>query len=192
MSRSISITSIIRDIDHQSYRQRHPEYVARVAADRAKVEQREKGYDASTLPTFSKVALLWMHESQVKRALSARLLDGWDCYPSKRDFAPLVERGLCEWKPGKRQHDLTPEGVIAVKKLERDLCARFNIHQFIDNPVSVGWQLRYRCTCGSDYVVRKSPTAYGNAHSQWVREHATKAGIDKLYTALEPVKMAEG
>lgn len=190
MSRSISITRIISEIDHQSYRQRHPEYVAELAATRRVIEEREKGYNTSTLPTFSQAALLTMHESQVKRALIARLLAAWNgAMPRRNDFRILVERGLAEYKHGKRLHDLTPQGIIAVKKLEQQLCARFNIHELIEGPRR-GWEQTYRCTCGKSYAVRASTTSFANVRAQWAREHATEAGITKLYDAMAPVAKA--
>lgn len=147
--------------------------------------------DASLLPTMQQAAIVTMMVSQVKTALTKRLLVDAQDIPRGPDYRALVELGLAEHKIGKRTHDLTMQGRFAARALEQKLCQQHSIHLMIDAG-QAGWEQRYCCPCGWRTRVRRSTTSDRNARIQFNRHVSTAAGMSKLFVALKPPARAEG
>lgn len=145
--------------------------------------------DPMRLPTLQQAALLQMHESHVKRHVIRELLEDSQDKPGHHDFAALASLGLCDRNLGKRYHDLTAEGRIAAKALEKALCTQFDIHLML-GPKGTGPEVSFSCPCGWRVNVRNSHTAPGNARSSFNRHHRTAGGMQKLFVALKPPTMA--
>lgn len=111
-------------------------------------------FDPMTLHTLQKVALLWMHESPVRRAVTASLLEDAQDKPSMTDFMALRLLGLCEYNRGKRQHELTPSGRVAASTLEKRLCQTLGIHVKLGGNDNLQGSVRYYCSCGQWSIYR--------------------------------------
>lgn len=147
--------------------------------------------DPLTLSTLQQAALLQMHESPVKRAVINKLCEDAQARPSFADYAALVELGLCERNAGKRFHDLTSAGRIAVNTLEKKLCGKFSIHVLMERGRANGFTARFFCPCGWSVEVRNSTTAPGNAHAQYQTHLRTVRRLKDLTDVLVPMR-AEG
>ncbi len=147
--------------------------------------------DASLLTSMQQAALLTMTESHVKRAVIARLLEDAQDAPAMPDYRALSRLGLARYSGGKRLHELTAEGRIAARDLERKLCGQFDIHLML-GPMGAGPEVSFSCPCGWRVSVRNSHTAPGNARVSFNRHHATAAGMSKLVVALKPLVRMEG
>lgn len=145
--------------------------------------------DPMTLPTLQRAGLMRLHESTVSRTVYRRLLEDSQDYPKAREFHALSDLGLCDYNPGKQQRDLTSEGRIAAKALEKALCTQFDIHLML-GPKGTGPEVSFSCPCGWSAIVRNSHTAPGNARASFNRHHRTAGGMQKLFVALKPPTMA--
>lgn len=173
-----------------------------VMADAAKVEaslvpmqapEPVRPFDALALPALMQAAMLMMHESQVKRSLIAKLLEDSQDTPSSLDFRNLRNLGLCEWKVGKRLHDLTAIGIASVKELERKLCIKLDVHCMTERGRSGSFEVRFACPCGFSTLVRASGTAPGNAavrHHTFIKTQQRMASLVDAMTA--PMKCEVG
>lgn len=141
-------------------------------------------FDATALPPMQQAALLTMHESVVKRALIARLLEDAQSRPDAPDYAALCERGLAERKHGYRFRTLTDEGRASVKEMQRKLCMRFGIH-LLSEGGRRGWQVHYSCPCGFSTLVRASTTARGNAAA---RHHGHVRAQEQIAAAAQAMQ----
>lgn len=111
-------------------------------------------FDPMTLSTMQQAALLQMHESHVKRAVIARILEDSQDRPSMAEYAALRDMKLCELKPGKRFHDLTPMGHVAASTLEKRLCQTLGIHVKLGGDDNLKGSVRYYCSCGQWSIYR--------------------------------------
>lgn len=87
--------------------------------------QQPQAFDPSSLTPMQQAALLFMHESPVKRALY-RILTEHET-PTRDDYLDLADRGLARKRINERWHILTTEGTCAAFRLEALLCDQFKI-----------------------------------------------------------------
>jgi hypothetical protein len=185
-----SIAHFTNDLRLRQYDARHP---GEREAIRREAERLVQSSDASGLPLVQQAALIQMTTSHVKNALVKRLLIEAGVHRfSINHFNDLVTHGFAKRNIGKRDHDLTPLGLTAAKKLEQQICQRYSIHLLIDAG-QAGWEQRYTCPCGQwSTRVRRSITSDSNAATQFNRHIRTVEGMSKLVAALKPPQMVEG
>lgn len=123
-------------------------------------------FDPMTLHTMQKIALLWMHESPVRRHVVARLSEDTQDKPSMTDFTALRLLGLCEYKRGKRQHELTPQGLVAAATLEKRLCQTLGIHVKLGGDDNMQGSTRFYCSCGQ-WSITRPRNIYASQNSVW-------------------------
>lgn len=142
------------------------------------------------LTTLQQVALLWMHVSHVRHAVTAKLMEDAQDRPGKSDWAALRDHGLCEYKEGKRQHDLTGEGRVAVIKLERELCRKFGIH-LISYGGNATWEQFCSCSCGGwTRSFKRGRGTNAEINQSFGRHLDSVKGVEGVYAALKPPRRA--
>ena len=141
------------------------------------------------LPPMQQFAIMTMYESQVKRAIVARLCAEVRNKPSWSDYRALLERGWANKRPNDSYHRLTFEGSRIAKELERKLCAEYGVHLMIEGSAGAR-DVNYRCTCGNWMIQsNKGDHTYRNAHASFSRHVATANGMRSLVNVLRPKMM---
>lgn len=140
--------------------------------------------DFDAIPLMQKIALLKMHESQVKRTVIEKLSEHCQDGPSADDYTALREQGLIARQHGKRWDDLTSAGIALVRKLETKLCFDFGIHLMIEASRH-NTTVRFECSCGRwSTNIYKDEFTNRNKFVQFNRHLRTAKAMDGLLSAL--------
>lgn len=143
------------------------------------------------LTVIQQAALVQMRESQVKRAVVARLLEECQDKPRVSDYEALVTMGLAEKGAADKWHKLTYQGRRISGHLEARLCARFQIHLLAESG-SDRFNVSFRCCCGwKTQVPKQSPSVWRNARARFARHEGTAEGIRELRAAMKPRPLQE-
>ena len=134
--------------------------------------------DPLSLPALRQAALMFMHESHVKRACYARLLEECQDRPAALDYYALADLGLAAKRPQDRFHRLTPQGVRAAKALEQALCQRLGIHLLMTTSRDRN-TTTFKCPCGGwRKTILRTAMTQGKAEMSFAR-HVDQEAIKR-------------